>query len=196
MSGDQIAVGNNIRLPVTSASGLPAASPTRTQQLAYRKSSLRSDVRALTAISFCIGKTERPNRAQRRPASRAPRPFPGRHPPWRCRRGRRRRSDGRRRQHRRAIGGRPRRDLPLGTSYWQVKGRLDLKVTDLGATPLKNIGEPIRVYSLKVGQPAEARPPRQRLPRSCHRVALRHREQQIGPRAGLRSPQGYEQAFT
>jgi adenylate cyclase len=25
-------------------------------------------------------------------------------------------------------------------AYWQVKGRLDLKVTDLGATPLKNIG--------------------------------------------------------
>jgi class 3 adenylate cyclase len=24
-------------------------------------------------------------------------------------------------------------------AYWQVKGRLDLKVTDLGATPLKNI---------------------------------------------------------
>jgi hypothetical protein len=31
-------------------------------------------------------------------------------------------------------------------------------VTDLGATPLKNIGEPIRVYSLEVGQPAEAKP--------------------------------------
>jgi adenylate cyclase len=38
-------------------------------------------------------------------------------------------------------------------AYWQVKGRLDLKVTDLGATQLKNIAEPIRVYSLEVGGP-------------------------------------------
>jgi adenylate cyclase len=43
-------------------------------------------------------------------------------------------------------------------AYWQVKGRLDLKVTDLGATQLKNIAEPIRVYSLEVGQPALAAP--------------------------------------
>jgi adenylate cyclase len=41
-------------------------------------------------------------------------------------------------------------------AYWQVKGRLDLKVTDLGATQLKNIAEPIRVYSLEVGQQAQA----------------------------------------
>jgi adenylate cyclase len=43
-------------------------------------------------------------------------------------------------------------------AYWQVKGRLDLKVTDLGATHLKNIVEPIHVYSLEVGQPAQAKP--------------------------------------
>jgi len=43
-------------------------------------------------------------------------------------------------------------------AYWQVKGRLDLKVTDLGATQLKNIAEPIRVYSLEVGQQAQAQP--------------------------------------
>jgi class 3 adenylate cyclase len=43
-------------------------------------------------------------------------------------------------------------------AYWQVKGRLDLKVTDLGATNLKNIAEPIRVYSLEVGQQAPAPP--------------------------------------
>jgi hypothetical protein len=43
-------------------------------------------------------------------------------------------------------------------AYWQVKGRLSLKVSDLGAMQLKNIAEPIRVYSLKVGQPAEAKP--------------------------------------
>jgi class 3 adenylate cyclase len=46
-------------------------------------------------------------------------------------------------------------------AYRQVKGRLDLKVTDLGATQLKNIAEPIRVYSLEVGQEpqAQAQPP-------------------------------------
>ena len=43
-------------------------------------------------------------------------------------------------------------------AYWQVKGRLDLKVTDLGATQLKNIAEPIHVYSLEVGQPVYAKP--------------------------------------
>jgi adenylate cyclase len=41
-------------------------------------------------------------------------------------------------------------------AYWQVKGRLDLKVTDLGATQLKNIAEPIHVYSLEVGRQAQA----------------------------------------
>ena len=43
-------------------------------------------------------------------------------------------------------------------AYWQVKGRLDLAVTDLGPTQLKNIAEPIRVYSLEVGAPAQAKP--------------------------------------
>ena len=43
-------------------------------------------------------------------------------------------------------------------AYRQVKGRLDLAVTDLGATQLKNIAEPIRVYSLDVGMPAVAKP--------------------------------------
>jgi hypothetical protein len=43
-------------------------------------------------------------------------------------------------------------------AYWQVKGRLDLKVTDLGATQLKNIVEPIHVYSLEVGLPAQPKP--------------------------------------
>src|SRR6202795_1166563 len=42
-------------------------------------------------------------------------------------------------------------------AYWQVKGRLDLAVSDLGPTQLKNIAEPIRVYSLQVGVPAQAR---------------------------------------
>ena len=43
-------------------------------------------------------------------------------------------------------------------AYRQVKGRLDLMVHDLGPTQLKNIAEPIRVYSLDVGQPARAKP--------------------------------------
>ena len=42
-------------------------------------------------------------------------------------------------------------------AYRQVKGRLDLPVTDLGPTQLKNIAEPIRVYSLDVGRPAKAK---------------------------------------
>src|ERR1700729_2129828 len=43
-------------------------------------------------------------------------------------------------------------------AYWQVKSRLDLKVSDLGATQLKNIAEPVHVYSLEVGQPSESKP--------------------------------------
>ena len=38
-------------------------------------------------------------------------------------------------------------------AYRQVKGRLDLEVSDLGPTPLKNITEPVRAYSLEVGAP-------------------------------------------
>src|SRR6202161_2539922 len=43
-------------------------------------------------------------------------------------------------------------------AYWQVKGRLDLAVTDLGPTQLKNLAEPVRPYSLEVEKPAEAKP--------------------------------------
>src|SRR4029077_12897808 len=42
-------------------------------------------------------------------------------------------------------------------AYWQVKSRLDLAVTDLGSTRLKNIAEPVHVYSLEVGKPALAK---------------------------------------
>ena len=45
-------------------------------------------------------------------------------------------------------------------AYRQVKGRLDLAVSDLGPTKLKNIAEPVRVYSLEVGKPAQAKPPK------------------------------------
>src|SRR5476649_1482624 len=47
-------------------------------------------------------------------------------------------------------------------AYRQVKGRLDLAVTDLGQTQLKNIAEPVRVYSLQVGVPARAKPATER----------------------------------
>src|SRR3984885_14003674 len=43
-------------------------------------------------------------------------------------------------------------------AYRQVKGRLDLAVTDLGSTQLKNIAEPIHAYSLQVGVPTQAKP--------------------------------------
>ncbi|HEY1887981.1 MAG TPA: adenylate/guanylate cyclase domain-containing protein, partial [Roseiarcus sp.] len=43
-------------------------------------------------------------------------------------------------------------------AYRQVKGRLDLAVADLGPTELKNIADPIRVYLLQVGVPAQAKP--------------------------------------
>ncbi|ARP68367.1 adenylate/guanylate cyclase domain-containing protein (plasmid) [Mesorhizobium sp. WSM1497] len=43
-------------------------------------------------------------------------------------------------------------------AYRQVKARLDLSVSDLGSTQLKNIAEPIRVYSLQVGSAGTAIP--------------------------------------
>ena len=42
-------------------------------------------------------------------------------------------------------------------AYRQVKGRLDLAVADLGLKELKNSPEPIRAYSLKVGQSGQAK---------------------------------------
>jgi adenylate cyclase len=43
-------------------------------------------------------------------------------------------------------------------AYRQVSGRLDMAVADLGPTRLKNIERSIRVYSLQVGVPAQAKP--------------------------------------
>src|SRR6187431_686604 len=43
-------------------------------------------------------------------------------------------------------------------AYRQVKARLDIAVDDLGATALKNIADPIRIYSLQVGLPARVKP--------------------------------------
>jgi TolB-like protein len=43
-------------------------------------------------------------------------------------------------------------------AYRQVSGRLEMEVTDLGPTRLKNIDRQIRAYSLQVGVPAQAKP--------------------------------------
>src|SRR5271166_1562864 len=42
-------------------------------------------------------------------------------------------------------------------AYRQVKSKLDLAFRNLGEAQLKNIAEPMRVYSLQVGSPAEAK---------------------------------------
>jgi adenylate cyclase len=41
-------------------------------------------------------------------------------------------------------------------AYRQVKARLDMQVSDLGETELKNIAEPMRLYSIEVGVAAPA----------------------------------------
>src|SRR6266446_5153802 len=43
-------------------------------------------------------------------------------------------------------------------AYRQVRSRLDLLVSDLGQTQLKNIAEPMRIYSLAVGVAAKTKP--------------------------------------
>jgi adenylate cyclase len=50
-------------------------------------------------------------------------------------------------------------------AYRQVTGRLDMAVTDLGPTQLKNIERPIRAYSLQVGVPARAKPANLAIPK-------------------------------
>src|SRR6516164_6242534 len=50
-------------------------------------------------------------------------------------------------------------------AYWQVKGRLELAVTDLGNTALKNIAEPIHAYSVEVGKQARAEPIKSAVPK-------------------------------
>ena len=56
-------------------------------------------------------------------------------------------------------------------AYRQVRARLDLRVSDLGATTLKNIAEPIRVYSISVRGAAEAESPSRGNPASLDRPA-------------------------
>ena len=78
-------------------------------------------------------------------------------------------------------------------AYRQVSGRLDMVVADLGPTQLKNIERPIRVYSLQVGIPAQAKPPeakgRSRLALLAAGIAARYRSPRwpSRPRAGTDS---------
>src|SRR4029079_11460555 len=43
-------------------------------------------------------------------------------------------------------------------AYRQVRSRLDLVINDLGETKLKNIADPMRIYSIKVGNAEQAQP--------------------------------------
>jgi len=58
-------------------------------------------------------------------------------------------------------------------AYWQVKARLDIAVSDLGATQLKNIAEPVHAFSLQVELPAQAKPSAQAGPTPAERPAER-----------------------
>jgi adenylate cyclase len=62
-------------------------------------------------------------------------------------------------------------------AYWQVKARLDRAVNDLGAQNLKNIAEPVRVYSLEVGKLARAK--------LTKPTALKQRSMFVLPVAGI-----------
>ncbi|HEY5598688.1 MAG TPA: adenylate/guanylate cyclase domain-containing protein [Kiloniellales bacterium] len=57
-------------------------------------------------------------------------------------------------------------------AYRQVRSRLDLAISDLGETHLKNIVEPLRIYSLQVGIPAPAHPATGTLAEPSTRLAL------------------------
>jgi adenylate cyclase len=57
-------------------------------------------------------------------------------------------------------------------AYRQVKGRFEIAVSDLGTTQLKNIVEPIRVYSLEVGAPVKQKTFLRRVPSAAVRRAL------------------------
>jgi adenylate cyclase len=73
-------------------------------------------------------------------------------------------------------------------AYRQVKSRLDLAVSDLGAIELKNIVEPVRVYALEVGRVAQAKPAKPGLPSQRLILALLGRGSSHSSR--LRAPRG------
>ena len=83
-------------------------------------------------------------------------------------------------------------------AYRQVKGRLDLAVSDLGPTQLKNIAEPIRVYSLRVrrlrASKARARPgTRKARPAAPFDGCLAVRQSRRRPRAGAFRRRGHRE---
>jgi class 3 adenylate cyclase len=57
-------------------------------------------------------------------------------------------------------------------AYRQVKARLDLKISDLGPTRLKNIAEPMNVYAIEVGAPSPPEPAHHSQPSSSGATAL------------------------
>ena len=57
-------------------------------------------------------------------------------------------------------------------AYRQVKARLDLAASDLGAVQLKNIVEPVRVYSVQVSDPTKAKPTQPVAPKQRSIAAL------------------------
>ena len=118
---------------------------------------------------------ERHGRTQRGSAAGQAHRVPDRHSSRRRRRGGRRRSDGRWRQYRRAARRHCAawRDLP-------VRGRLSAGQRTARSrghrsrpTRLKNIAEPIRVYSLQVGVPAQAKPRDSRRPEKAFDPCVR-----------------------
>ena len=58
-------------------------------------------------------------------------------------------------------------------AYRQVKSRLDLAVSDLGPTKLKNIADPIRAYLLEVGVPTTTKPAPQAEPATSEKPSTR-----------------------
>ena len=93
----------------------------------------------------------------------------------RRRRGERWRSDGRRHDIAARLEGvcKPGAVCLSEQAYWQVKGRLDLAVTDLGPTQLKNIAEPIQVYLFESRFPRRRSQRNRRTPRRpCRRKSV------------------------
>lgn len=71
-------------------------------------------------------------------------------------------------------------------AYRQVKGRLELEVSDLGAIQLKNIAEPMRAYLVEVGRPGK--PLRRRSTLRHRRVASLAMLAFLGSQVGTPSP--------
>jgi adenylate cyclase len=71
-------------------------------------------------------------------------------------------------------------------AYRQVKGRVEMNVSDLGATQLKNIAEPVRAYLVEVGRPEELL--KQRSAPAIGSSPLSRSWSLLAPRVGTLSP--------